>query len=303
MISPKTIFIIVGPTAVGKTALSIALAQHFRTEIISADSRQCFRELNIGVAKPSSDELQAVKHYFINSHSIHDNVNAALFEQLALQWSGEIFSKHHVAVMVGGTGLYIRAFCEGLDEVPAVSPEVRSAILESFNAHGLPWLQEKIKTSDPLFFESGEVQNPQRMMRALEVVLSTGRSILSFRSAETAPRPFNIVKIGLNMPRPQLYDRINQRVDVMMNEGLLQEATELFPQRQLNALQTVGYSELFEHLEGKISLSKATELIKQHTRNYAKRQLTWFRKDPEVNWFAPHEYEAITRFCALKLTA
>lgn len=298
---PKTIFIIVGPTAVGKTALSIQLAQHFKTQIISADSRQCYRELNIGVAKPSPEELRAVKHYFINSHSIHDNVNAAAFEQLALQWTNEIFTKHDVAVMVGGTGLYIRAFCEGLDDIPAVQPEVRTAILNSFNEHGLPWLQEKIKAADPLFFESGEVQNPQRMMRALEVVLSTGRSILSFRSAETTPRPFSMVKIGLDIPRPQLYERINKRVEIMMEEGLLQEATDLFPHRHLNALQTVGYTELFEHLEGKITLQQATELIKQHTRNYAKRQLTWFRKDSEINWFAPNEKDAILSFCESKL--
>lgn len=298
---PKTIFIIAGPTAVGKTALSIQLAQHFKTSIISADSRQCYRELTIGVAKPSAAELQAVKHYFINSHSIHDNVNAAMFEQLALEWSKEIFDKHDVAVMAGGTGLYIRAFCEGLDDIPAVSPDVRKAILQSFNEHGLPWLQEKIKTADPLFFESGEMQNPQRMMRALEVKISTGRSILSFRSAETTPRPFNVVKIGLEIPRQQLYERINQRVQLMMNEGLLEEAIALFPHRQLNALQTVGYTELFEHLQGKTSLEKATELIMHHTRNYAKRQLTWFKKDEEINWFAPAEQAAITTFCESKL--
>lgn len=300
---PKTIIIIVGPTAVGKTALSIQLAQHFKTNIISADSRQCYRELNIGVAKPSQEELHAVKHYFINSHSIHDNINAAMFEQLALQWSNEIFARHDVAVMVGGTGLYIRAFCEGLDDIPAVQPEVRTAILNSFNEHGFPWLQEKIKAADPLFFETGETQNPQRMMRALEVVLSTGRSILSFRSAETTPRPFNMVKIGLDIPRPQLYERINKRVDVMMQEGLLKEAKDLFPHRQLNALQTVGYTELFEHLEGKITLQQATELIKQHTRNYAKRQLTWFKRDAEVNWFAPNEQDAILTLCQSKINA
>jgi tRNA dimethylallyltransferase len=300
---PKTIFIVVGPTAVGKTAFSIQLAQHFKTAIISADSRQCFKELNIGVAKPSPHELKAVHHYFINSHSIQDNVNAALFEQLALQWSQEILSTHDVAVMVGGTGLYIRAFCEGMDDIPLASPEMRGSILQSFNEHGLPWLQEQIKAADPLFFESGEVQNPQRMMRALEVVLSTGRSILSFRSAETKPRLFNIVKIGLDIPRPQLYERINQRVDIMMNEGLLQEATELFPHRQLNALQTVGYTELFEHLEGKLSLPQAVALIKQHTRNYAKRQLTWFRRDADVKWFAPGEQAPIMDYCTSKLNA
>lgn len=286
---PKTIFIITGPTAVGKTALSIQLARHFNTEIISADSRQCYRELNIGVAKPSEAELGSVKHYFINSHSVHDSVNAAAFEQLSLQWANEIFSRHDVAVMVGGTGLYIQAFCKGLDDIPAVSPGIRSDIIQQYNEHGLQWLQQKITELDPLFAASGETTNPQRMMRALEVVISTGRSILSFHAADAQPRPFKIVKIGLDMPRPQLYERINERVDKMMEEGLLEEAKELFPYRHLNALQTVGYTELFEHLDEKISLENAVELIKQHTRNYAKRQLTWFRRDEEIIWVTPEK--------------
>jgi tRNA dimethylallyltransferase len=294
----KTIFVIAGPTAVGKTALSIHLAQHLSTKIISADSRQCYRELNIGVAKPSETELRAVKHYFINSHSIHDNINAAAFEQLALQWANEIFSRHDTAVMVGGTGLYIQAFCKGLDDIPQVSPEIRSAILRGYNEHGIPWLQQKIQELDPLFAESGETGNPQRMMRALEVMMSAGRSILSFHSSESRQRPFNIVKIGLNIPRPQLYERINQRVDNMINEGLAQEAKQLFPYRHLNALQTVGYTELFEHFEGKISLQTAVDLIKQHTRNYAKRQLTWFRRDEEITWFSPND--DIIGFCESK---
>lgn len=296
----KTIFIITGPTATGKTALSVQLAQHFNTEIISADSRQCYRELNIGVAKPSAGELNAVKHYFINSHSIHDNVNAAIFEQLALQWCNEIFSKRDVAIMVGGTGLYIQAFCKGLDDIPAASPEMRSAILNGYNQHGMPWLQQQIQQHDPLFSESGETGNPQRIMRALEVMLSTGRSILSYHSTEGRQRPFNIVKMALDIPRPQLYERINQRVDIMMNDGLLQEAKELFPYRNLNALQTVGYTELFEYFDGNTTLEKATDLIKQHTRNYAKRQLTWFRRDKEVSWFPP-DFEQVLNFCKTKI--
>ncbi len=298
--SLKTCIIILGPTAVGKTALAIQLAQHFTTDIISADSRQCYRELNIGVAKPSGEDLKAVKHYFINSHSIHENVNAAVFEQLALDWANEIFGRNDVAIMVGGTGLYIQAFCEGLDDVPPVAPDIRAAILSSYNEQGLQWLQEKIKTEDPQFFESGEIQNPQRMMRALEVKLGTGRSILSFRSG-ALQRPFDMVKIGLDIPRSELYERINQRVVSMMNDGLLQEATALFPYRELNALQTVGYAELFEHIEGKTTLEKATELIMQHTRNYAKRQLTWFRKDAAVNWFAPSDAEAMIKFAESKI--
>ena len=186
--------------------------------------------------------------------------------------------------MVGGTGLYIQAFCKGLDDIPAVSRDIRAAIFQGYNEHGIAWLQQKLQELDPTF---GETENPQRMMRALEVVMSTGRSILSFHSSESRQRPFNIVKIGLDVPRPQLYERINLRVDKMMDEGLLQEAKELFPHRHLNALQTVGYTELFEHFEGQITLDRAIDLIKQHTRNYAKRQLTWFRRDEEIKWFSP----------------
>ncbi|HEY0677388.1 MAG TPA: tRNA (adenosine(37)-N6)-dimethylallyltransferase MiaA [Chitinophagaceae bacterium] len=293
----KTCFIILGPTAVGKTALAIDIAKHFQTEIISADSRQCFRELNIGVAKPSDEELKSVKHHFINSHSIHDEVNAAIFEKLALTWCEEIFTKKDVVVMSGGTGLYIRAFCEGLDAIPVVSADVRSDIIDSFKKHGIEWLQAKVKEADPEFYETGEIQNPQRLMRALEVRISTGESILSYRSSVPANRGFNIVKIGLDIPRPLLYDRINKRVDTMMDDGLLNEATALFPFRSLSSLQTVGYTELFEFLEGKISLETAVELIKQHTRNYSKRQLTWFRKDADVNWFSPTYFDEIVRFC------
>lgn len=298
----KTCFIIIGPTAVGKTALAIAIAQHFKTHIISADSRQCYRELDIGVAKPSRDELAAAKHYFIDSHSIHDPVNAAVFEELALTWCEEIFAQHDVAVMVGGTGLYIQAFCEGLDSMPVIPPAVRDEINAAFGQHGLEWLQHQVKEEDPLFYQSGEIHNPQRIMRALEVKRSTGESILSFRSAKTKTRPFNIVKIGLELPREQLYDRINERVDDMMRKGLLAEATALFPFRNLNALQTVGYTELFEHMEGKIMLDRAVELIKQHTRNYAKRQLTWFRKTPNVAWYSPKETTRIIRYCTEQIS-
>jgi tRNA dimethylallyltransferase len=289
----KTCIVITGPTAIGKTAIAIEIAQHFKTRIISADSRQCFRELNIGVAKPSPAELAAVHHYFINSHSIHEEVNAALFERLALAWAEEIFNEHDVAVMVGGTGLYIQAFCQGLDEMPVISPSVRTSIQSAFEKEGMPWLQQAVQEQDPLFFETGEAQNPQRLMRALEVKLSTGRSILSFRTAVRKERPFRIIKVGLDIPRPALYERINQRVDNMMQQGLLQEAEALFPFRHFNALQTVGYTELFGHLEGSITLEKAVELVKQHTRNYAKRQLTWFRKDHQISWFKPNDRQEI----------
>lgn len=293
----KTCIIIVGPTAVGKTALAVQVARHFQTSIISADSRQCFRELNIGVAKPSAAELQAVPHYFINSHSLHDQVNAAVFEELALRWAEEIFTAHDVVVMTGGTGLYVRAFCEGLDDVPEVPADLRASIVADYKAHGMKWLQERVEEEDPAFFSSGEVQNPQRLMRALEVKRTTGQSIVSFRKSAPKQRPFNIIKIGLDLPRQQLYQRIDERVDQMMEQGLLEEVRALFPLRHLNALQTVGYSELFEHLEGSISLERAVALIRQHTRNYAKRQLTWFRKDAGIHWFDPQAAQQVFTFC------
>ncbi len=298
----KICIVIVGPTAVGKTNLALHLARKFNTSIISADSRQCFIEMNIGVAKPSPKELSEVKHYFVNTHHVYEEVNAAIFEDLSLQWCNEIFQKNQVAIMVGGTGLYVKAFTEGLDEVPPASTQVREHIIGDYNAQGLTWLQQQIKESDPLYFEKGEIQNPQRMMRALEVVRISGRSILSFRSNEKKERPFKILKIGLTLPRPHLYERINQRVDAMINEGLVQEAQSLLPFKHLNALQTVGYKELFECFEGNISIEDAIELIKQNTRHYAKRQFTWFKKDTAVHWFDATETAACSAFVKNWLT-
>lgn len=289
----KTVIIICGPTAVGKTAIAIQLARHFQTSIISADSRQCFKELNIGVARPSVEELQAVPHFFIASHSIHEEVSAASFEQYALQKAGELFQMNDVVVMVGGTGLYINAFCEGLDEIPEVEQEVRNKIVESYKEKGLSWLQDEIKSKDPDFFFVGEIQNPQRMMRALEVMESTGRSILSFRKGEKARRDFAIVKIGIELPREELNKRIDARVEAMMKAGLPDEVQQLLPFKELNALQTVGYAELFEYLGGNTSLEKAVTEIKTHTRQYAKRQMTWFKRDKEIMWFDPEEKDKI----------
>jgi tRNA dimethylallyltransferase len=280
----KTVIIITGPTAAGKTALSLALARHFQTAVISADSRQCFRELNIGVAKPSIEELQEIKHEFINSHSIHEEVNAALFEELALQWAQEIFARRDVLVMVGGTGLYLKAFAEGMDSVPPANEQVRAEIREKYRRNGLLWLQQQISLKDPEFDRSGETQNPQRMMRALEVMESTGRSVLSFRNTSKKSRPFRIMSFGLRAPKDILYQRINDRVDLMMESGLLEEVRSLLPFRNLNALQTVGYAELFDHLNGNVGLVDAVSRIKQNTRHYAKRQMTWFRRNPDIHW-------------------
>ncbi|MGN6419889.1 MAG: tRNA (adenosine(37)-N6)-dimethylallyltransferase MiaA [Pseudobacter sp.] len=293
----KTVIIIGGPTASGKTGLAIRLAQHFNTAIISADSRQCYQEMSIGVAKPSPEELQLVHHYFINSHSIHQDVNAATYEQYALEAAGSIFRSNDTAIMVGGTGLYIKAFCEGLDDIPAIDPAIRQQLNEGFAAYGLAWLQQQVADQDPLYYSSGEILNPVRLIRALEVKLQTGRSIREFQQRKKVSRPFNVIKIGLDLPKEELHERINLRVGLMMEQGLLEEVRSLYPHRHLNALRTVGYSELFDHLDGKISLEEAVEEIKKNTRHYAKRQLTWFRKDQAFEWTAPADWKRVLELC------
>jgi len=280
----NTVIIIVGPTASGKTTLSLQLADHFKTSIISADSRQCYKELNIGVAKPTTEELQSIKHYFVNSHSIFDNVTAQTFEQYALQAADEIFQHNKYAVMAGGTGLYIKAFCEGLDEIPEVNEGIRRKIAKDYNKYGIAWLQKEVQQKDPAYWNVGEQKNPQRLMRALEVIESTGKSIIAFRIQTKKERPFNIIKIGINISKEQLHKNINDRVDIMIQQGLVKEASSLSPHKNLNALQTVGYKELFEYFEGMISLEEAIDQIKYHTRQYAKRQLTWFKKDKSIYW-------------------
>ena len=295
----KTCFVITGPTAVGKTALAIQVAQHFNTEIISAASRQCFREMSLGVAKPSEQELQQVKHHFINSHSIHDEVNAAIFEQYALNAASAIFSEHDIAVMVGGTGLYIKAFCEGLDDIPSIDPAIREAIVVQYGQFGLAWLQQQVAEQDPLYFSTGETENPQRLIRALEIKQGTGQSIRDYQQGQKADRPFRIVKIGLEMPRELLYQRINLRVDQMMEMGLQEEVKGLLPWSDLNALQTVGYAELFAYLKGGTSLGTAVESIKKNTRHYAKRQMTWFKRDAAIEWFSPDKPELIIQHFSL----
>jgi tRNA dimethylallyltransferase len=283
----KTVIIIAGPTAVGKTAIALELARTLNTEIISADSRQCYRELKIGVARPSEEELELVHHHFIASHSIQEKLDAAVFENYALQKAAQIFQHHDYAVMVGGTGLYIGAFCEGMDAIPAIPEEIRNEINQAYAQQGLSWLQQQVQQLDPQFYREGEIRNPRRMMRALEVFRATGKSILSFRKGEAADRPFQTIKFALDIPREQLHRHINQRVDRMMEAGLLAEVESLVPYQHLNALQTVGYKELFDYLNGQCTLPDAVAAIKTNTRQYAKRQLTWFRKDDSYTWFPP----------------
>lgn len=280
----KTAIVIAGPTAVGKTAVAIALAKYLNTEIISADSRQCYKELKIGVARPSVAELSMVPHHFIATHSIHEKITAATFENYALKKAAEIFVAKDYVVITGGTGLYIDAFCKGFHPIPDVPERVRAGILNSYQQQGITWLQQALTAADPLYSRQGEMKNPQRMMRALEVIRATGKSILDYRTSSTTERDFNIIKIALELPKELLHQNINERVDNMIVAGLLEEVRSLQPYKHLNALQTVGYKELFLHLEGGLSLEEAIAEIKKNTRQYAKRQLTWFKRDKEYTW-------------------
>ncbi len=282
--SSHTAILIVGPTAVGKTAVAIALAQLFQTEILSSDSRQCYREMNIGVARPSAEELATVPHHFIASHSIDEEVNAGIYETYALEKAAIIFKQHSTLIVTGGTGLYIKAFCEGIDDMPEIDLSIRQELNQSYATNGLAWLQKEVAKRDPVFWQIAEQQNPHRLLRALEILEGTGKSITSFRIGKKVERPFRIVKIGLEMERAELNARIHLRVEQMMEQGLLDEVKALYPFKHLNALQTVGYQELFDHLDGSIAYDRAVELIQQHTRQYAKRQMTWFKKDSSIHW-------------------
>jgi tRNA dimethylallyltransferase len=285
------ILAIVGPTAVGKTSAAIEAALHLQTQIISADSRQCYKELNIGVARPSEQQLASVPHHFIASHSIHHPLNAADFETQALEVAERIFKEHEYAVLAGGTGLYIKAFLEGLDEIPQVDTATRQEIVLEYEEKGLSWLQDQLRMEDPWFFAEGEIKNPHRLMRALEVVRATGHSILSFRKKEKKPRSFVARKIGLDLPKEQLLQHISNRTEQMLAEGLVDEVRCLMEFRHYVPLQTVGYTEVFEYLDGKISMDEAVSQIVTHTWQYAKRQLTWFRRDRETEWMSPREFK------------
>lgn len=282
----KRVIIIGGPTAAGKTAVAIRLAQKLGAEIISADSRQCYRELDIGVARPSPEELSAVPHHFIAEFSIHQKLTAADFEQYALQKTETLFRSSDDVVMVGGTGLYLKAFCEGLDAIPEVPQELHDGLIAEYEEKGLDWLQQEIAIADPEFYRTGEIKNPHRLLRALEVVRSTGQSILSFRRNQKAVRPFVIEKYAIDLPKEDLHRNIHARVDVMIGQGLEEEVRGLIPYQHLNALQTVGYKEFFDHFNGELTRTEAIEAIKKNTRHYAKRQITWFKKDSGYQWRA-----------------
>ena len=291
MTNSNFLITIIGPTAIGKTALSISLAQHFGCDIISCDSRQFFKEMKIGTAVPSDDELKAAPHHFIQHKSIFESYSVGDFEREALLKLDELFKKNNFQIMVGGSGLYVDAILKGFDDFPDINPAVREEIKLAYESKGLAYLQQKLKELDPFYFEkiSSEnlqtLQNPQRMMRFVEVCIGSGKPYSSFLNQKKNSRNFIPIVIGLESDREIMYDRINRRVDIMINEGLLEEAKNLFPNKQLNALQTVGYRELFDYFNKKISLDFAVEEIKKNTRRFAKRQLTWFKRTENVNWF------------------
>ena len=283
--SQKYLITVVGATAIGKTALSILLAQHFKTEIISCDSRQFYKEMSIGTAVPDSDELNAVTHHFIQNRSITEDYNVGQYERDALEKLDELFLKHNIVIMVGGSGLYVDAVLKGLDYFPDVSPEIRQKLNSELAENGLTSLQDQLKELDIESYNAIEIENPHRVIRALEICIGTGKPYSYFKNKPKVKRNFTPIKIGLTADREIIYNRINQRVDLMMENGLLEEAEELFPNKQLNALQTVGYRELFQFLSDEITLEFAVSEIKKNTRRFAKRQNTWFKKDTEIQWF------------------
>lgn len=292
----KTLIVITGPTAVGKTALCLDVAKHFHIPIINADSRQIFRELKIGTAPPTEAQMQQVHHDFVGILGLDDYYSASLFEQQVLELLGRQFLSSDYALMAGGSMMYIDAVCDGIDDIPTIDDQTRTTMKQRLADEGLEALCEELRQRDPEYYEIVDRQNPRRVVHALEICLMTGKTYTSFRKREKRQRPFNIIKIGLNRPREELYERINRRVDQMMADGLLEEARALYPKRHLNALNTVGYKELFDYIDGRWPLEEAVERIKGNTRRYARKQLTWFKKDESIRWFHPDETETIIKY-------
>jgi tRNA dimethylallyltransferase len=293
-LSEKRLIIITGPTAIGKTRVAIEVAKRLHTEIISCDSRQMYREMRIGTAVPGESELAAVSHHFIGNLSIHDYYNVSMFEQECLLLLENLFRKYSAVVMTGGSGLYIDALCNGIDDFPTVDGEIRKTVTENYAKEGIEYLRQQLKDLDPVHYAKVDLHNPKRMMKAIEVSLQTGRPYSSFLTSQSRVRPFKITKIVLNRPREELFDNINRRTDRMMEAGLLEEARALYPFRHQNALNTVGYKELFACMDGLSDLDTAVELIRRNTRRYAKRQLTWFARDRDCLWIHPDHIDEIS---------
>ncbi len=292
----KTLIIIAGPTAVGKTHAAVEMAGYLGTEVISCDSRQIYKELRIGTAVPDNSELAGIRHYFLQNKSIHQYYNASMFEHEVLDLLDELFSTKDVVIMAGGSGMYIDAVCSGIDDLPSVDHEIRQKLQKQYRKEGIESIRILLRKLDPAYYKSVDLRNAKRMLKALEVTLTTGRAYSSFLTNTDKKRPFDILKTGLNIPRDDLYRRINSRVDKMIQEGLVNEAKSVFEFRHLNALNTVGYKEIFRYIEGAITLDEAVDLIKRNTRKYARRQLTWFRRYNNMKWFAPSEISEMKRY-------
>ena len=301
MENKPTLLVLLGPTGVGKTNISLRLAENFGCPIVSSDSRQFYRELKIGTAAPTGQQLSRVKHYFIGSHSIFDDYSAGQYELDAIKLLGELFQNHKVVMLVGGSMMYIDAICNGIDDIPTVDAETRQYWLDTYAAKGLNYIQDELKRLDPKHYEEVDLQNHKRVLHALEICTITGKPFSDIRTGKRKERRFNILKIGLNRSREELYERINSRVDEMMAEGLLQEAEKFYEHRQLNTLNTVGYKELYEYMDGSRTLEFVVNMIKQDSRRYAKRQLTWFNRDKEIQWFHPDNEQEILDFVHSKL--
>lgn len=295
------VIVIAGPTAVGKTALCLKIAKIFNTEIISADSRQFFQEMNLGTAKPTPEERSQIIHHLVDFKSITEPYDVRSFENDAIELLNEIFKIKKVAILTGGSGMYIDAICKGFDDIPAIDPEIRLGIIKKFEVDGLSYLQEEIENHDPEYYKVVDKQNPQRLMRALEVCLGTRNKFSSYRIKKKVERPFDIIKIVLNREREELYERIDKRMDQMLSNGLLEEVISLYPYKDMNALQTVGYTEIFNYIDGKYPWEETVRLLKRNSRRYAKRQLTWFRKDEQYVWFHPENEEEIIDFINKKI--
>ena len=301
--SDKTLIVLTGPTAVGKTAVSLDIAKHFGIPVINADSRQIFKELRIGTARPTEAEMQQVKHYFVGTLGIEDYYSASLYEQQVLELLAEEFKTHDYALLSGGSMMYIDAVCDGIDDIPTIDDDTRALMKQRLKDEGLEALVEELKKLDPEYYEIVDRQNPRRVVHALEICVMTGKTYTSFRRKEErgkrkeiSLRPFKIVKIGLNREREEIYNRINARVDQMMSDGLLEEVKALYPKKELNALNTVGYKELFDYLDGRWPLEEAVERIKGNTRRYARKQLTWYKKDEQIRWFHPDDKQSIMNY-------
>jgi tRNA dimethylallyltransferase len=292
-----TLVIVVGPTAVGKTTVAVRLARHFQTDVISADSRQVFRELVIGTAKPGPEERAAAVHHFVDSRSVFEPYDAGSYATEVMSLLDRLFETHTHAILSGGSGLYIKALLEGFDELPEIPERVRKSVVAEYESRGLAGLQEELLAKDPDYFDAVDRKNPQRLMRAIEVIRHSGKPFSGFHNKTTRTLPFEVIKIGLERPREELYSRIDARMDGMIHLGLFEEAAKLFPHRQLPALQTVGYQEIFGHLEGKYDREEAIRLLKRNSRRYAKRQLTWFRKDKSIAWFHPDDWQGVLSRC------